>query len=230
MAYTGHSQSGIAYSHTVVGATTRKSTTLGQGVSDGGKWLQLRMGTFCLLEPFDGHPAAACHDARATSVVRGRGVLYVSEPDRNVARPLTFADKTQMYPEMLPIQQMGMNTRLFALLPSHVSQELCRPDYLRFSLISMALGHSIRRTTDTDRQEAIARSFWANRGRVLSLLLAACQAQQTSDLFLAGVMKFLLTDVRIFDFVERISHHISFALTRLPKRYSTVCVLTFGVF
>lgn len=144
---------------------------------------------------------------------------------------LTFADKTQIYPEMLPIEQMGMNVRLFALPPSHVSQELRRPDYVRFSLIAMALGHSIRRTTNTDRQEAIAKSFWVNRGRVLNLLVDACQAQQNqpNDLFLAGVMNFLLTDVRIFDFVERTRYHSSFALTMLPKRYSMVWVLTFGI-
>ena len=118
------------------------------------------------------------------------------------------------------MEEMGTNAWLLPPYPSHVQNGIQCPDYVRFSLIGITLGHRINRTTDRYQRESLAKSYWEYRGRVIQSLTESIQAQQSqpNNFILAGIMTLLLADVRILDFVECMYCHRNFILTMLPKR------------
>ncbi|KAJ4155029.1 hypothetical protein LMH87_000295 [Akanthomyces muscarius] len=103
-----------------------------------------------------------------------------------------------MYSEMLPMEEMGTNAWLLPPYPSHVQNGIQCPDYVRFSLIGITLGHRINRTTDRYQRESLAKSYWEYRGRVIQSLTESIQAQQSqpNNFILAGIMTLLLADAQ----------------------------------
>ncbi|OAR03058.1 hypothetical protein LLEC1_05046, partial [Akanthomyces lecanii] len=103
-----------------------------------------------------------------------------------------------IYPEMLPMAELGTKCWLFPLCPSYVQRGLQRPDHVRFSLFAMTLGHRLNRTPNEDQQEALAKRYYEYRGGVIESLTESIQAQQNqpNDFILAGILTLMLTDAQ----------------------------------
>ncbi|KAJ3496267.1 hypothetical protein NLG97_g2785 [Lecanicillium saksenae] len=105
---------------------------------------------------------------------------------------------TQIYCDMLPMEDLGSNSWIYPIGPSHVQTGMQRPDHVRFMLFGMTLGHRINQTQDRHQQQVLAKQYLKYRGHVIRSLTAAINTERDrpSDLILVGIMSLLLTDAQ----------------------------------
>jgi hypothetical protein len=100
---------------------------------------------------------------------------------------------------MLPMHELCHNPHLYPVTADLVRASATAPDYLRFSMVCVALGHRINRLGSEEQQSRTALSerfyrFWGLAVRSLNEHLDREDAR-TCDMVIAGVLTLLLTDV-----------------------------------
>ncbi|KAK0731899.1 putative C6 finger domain protein [Lasiosphaeris hirsuta] len=105
---------------------------------------------------------------------------------------------TCIYQELLPMHELGPNPFIYAISPSHIQQAIECPEYLRLSMVCMALSHRLSRTTSDAHTNALNATFYRYRGIVIRSISQdiAREQRHTSNAVLAGVMFLLLADVQ----------------------------------
>lgn len=106
-------------------------------------------------------------------------------------------DNTCIYPDLIPIHELGPNRYVYLISPTHIQKGTAFPDYLRLSIICMTLSHRINRTRNDIQSNALAETFFRYRGLVIRSLNddINLEHRRTADVIIAGIITLLLADV-----------------------------------
>ncbi|KAI9927484.1 hypothetical protein MW887_003099 [Aspergillus wentii] len=111
---------------------------------------------------------------------------------------LTETDNTCIYPETLPICDLGPNPHVYRLSPIHLQNVPQRPDHVRLAFVCMILSHRINRTRDDPQSHALGVTLYRYRDLAIRSLREHIIAgdQGNRDIIIASVIAFLLADAQ----------------------------------
>lgn len=128
----------------------------------------------------------------------GCGILQVKGHKRHLHRDkLTWTDNTCIYPDFVPIRELGPYPYIYLISPKHLQTGTTLPDYLRLGLVCMTLSHRINRTRNDPQCNVLAETFYWYRGLVIRSLNEDISVEHkcTGDIVIAGIITLLLADV-----------------------------------
>jgi hypothetical protein len=122
---------------------------------------------------------------------------------------ISSTDNTCVYPDLLHTFDVLRGNFVYKITPTLFQKGVSRPDYVRLSIVCMAISHRLNRTRDnldSHTQCALGKTFLHYRGLIIRSLNEDVgeENKRTQDVVLAGIITLLLADVSIYSFTSKI--------------------------
>ncbi|RHZ67331.1 uncharacterized protein CDV56_107698 [Aspergillus thermomutatus] len=103
-----------------------------------------------------------------------------------------------IYPDLVPINDLGPNRGIYRISPMHLQRGAAHPDYLRLGIVCMTLSHRMNRTRNYPRSHPLAVTFFRYRGLVIRSLSVDIDEghRRMGDVVIAGIITLLLIDAQ----------------------------------
>ena len=106
-------------------------------------------------------------------------------------------DNLSIFPDFLPAYELGPNTDIYPILPTHFQIGVALPDCVRLGIVCMALNHQINRTRKNSQSNALLPTFFRFRGLLIRSLndMLSVEQGRMSNYSLVGITTLLIADV-----------------------------------
>ncbi|OHX00372.1 C6 zinc finger domain-containing protein [Colletotrichum incanum] len=103
-----------------------------------------------------------------------------------------------IYRDLIPIHDLGGNPHIYPLSLEHLRMAAAAPDLLRYGMVCMVLSHRGSQTNDVQLSRLLVEKFYLYWGFAVRSLRENLDTprSRTSDVFIAGVLTLMLTDIQ----------------------------------